>query len=451
MLARILELVSGLRQAGVAVGTAELVDAVEALSAVDHWERDTVYAVLRSALVKEHRYFEVFDYLFEQIFSLPFLVPTAGVENEEGKIVSSELREKMMAALWDEDPRAFYRRLAQELTARYLPRRGPLWFSTFLGVEAVAQRIGRQAGVLPASFRGGSSGGSGGSGSSVGTGQIAAAEELLKAVRQQVAAYRYQHRKEQGLVFPDDEAWRDLPFNQATPEEQRYLKQLVRQLARKIATRPAGVKRQGGKEKINFRRLWRKSLSSGGIPFDLCWEHLPPRKARLFVLLDISRSMNRIVSFFVELLFALHQEFSHIRAFLFVNSLVEVTRFIEREEPGESLNVIVNRGGEGLSGLTDYGEVLEEFCRSYVEELTAKTTVIILGDGRNNYFPTREENLEEIKRRCASVFWLNPEPRWQWGTGDSAMRIYAPFCDGVFECSNLRQLEEFVQELVRKK
>ena len=51
------------------------------------------------------------------------------------------------------------------------------------------------------------------------------------------------------------------------------------------------------------------------------------------------------------------------------------------------------------------------------------------------------------RHRARHVYWLNPEPRAYWGTGDSILGEYAVHCDNVFECRNLRQLEHFVTEL----
>jgi uncharacterized protein with von Willebrand factor type A (vWA) domain len=45
------------------------------------------------------------------------------------------------------------------------------------------------------------------------------------------------------------------------------------------------------------------------------------------------------------------------------------------------------------------------------------------------------------------VYWLNPEPRSYWNTGDSIVGEYGNFTDGTYECRNLRQLESFVEKL----
>jgi uncharacterized protein len=71
----------------------------------------------------------------------------------------------------------------------------------------------------------------------------------------------------------------------------------------------------------------------------------------------------------------------------------------------------------------------------------------VLGDARNNYHASGAPALKEIARRAGHLFWLNPEPIVAWDSDDSAMREYTTFCDGVFECRNVRQLRSFISDL----
>ncbi|NPV93070.1 MAG: VWA domain-containing protein [Firmicutes bacterium] len=430
MLEQVQELAGGLRTVGVMVGTSDLIDALNALRALKTPERPLVYAVLKSALVKEPRHFEAFDLLFSQVFFQNGAVGDPG---------AGDLEERLEQARWSPDPGAAYQRLAQELVEEYLQHRDNNWTANQEMLDLITSRIATQAGLV--AMPGMSSG------SLTGQGQ---GGQFYAILRRQVAGYQYRRRGRRDLLLPDSASMRQLAFSQATAEQKRQLRRLIRQLAKRIANRSAGMLRRGGKNRISFRRLWRKSLSSGGIPVELCYERPRKKRSRLFVLLDVSNSMRATVSFFLELLFALSEEFSRIRAFLFVNSLTEVTQYIDRDDLSKTVEKIVNPGRMGVSGPTDYGESLAQFTAEYLEEITRKTTVIILGDGRNNQFPTGEENLLEISRRCANLYWLNPEPPWMWGFGDSYMPVYQPYCHQVFECRNLEQLERFIQHLVLK-
>jgi uncharacterized protein with von Willebrand factor type A (vWA) domain len=44
--------------------------------------------------------------------------------------------------------------------------------------------------------------------------------------------------------------------------------------------------------------------------------------------------------------------------------------------------------------------------------------------------------------------YLNPESPQLWGSGDSDMLDYLPFCDATYEVSNLAQLTEAVDRLL---
>lgn len=426
MLKYVQELAAGLRSAGVMVGTSDIIDSINALRVLKDPQRPQVYAVLKSALVKQPRHFETFDFLFAQVFFQNISVSPGKVEN---------LEERLNQAQWSSDPDTAYQRLAQELVEEYLQHRDNLWTANQAMLDLIAGRIAAEAGMV------GMPGMSGGSL----TGQ---GEKFYTILCRQVAGYQYRHRGRKDLMLAETASIRNISFYQSTAEQKRQMRRMIRQLAKRIANRSAGIKRRGGKHQISFRRLWRKSLSSGGIPVELCYERPRRKKSRLLVLLDVSRSMRTIVSYFLELLFALAEEFSNVRAFLFAYALIEVTQFIERDDLSNSIEKMVRTEMKEISGPTDYGYALRQFSRDCLEEVTKKTTVIILGDGRNNHFPAGEENLLEISRRCANLYWLNPEPTWMWGTGDSDMPLFEPYCSQVLECRNLEQLEMFIQRLV---
>jgi hypothetical protein len=74
--------------------------------------------------------------------------------------------------------------------------------------------------------------------------------------------------------------------------------------------------------------------------------------------------------------------------------------------------------------------------------------MIFCGDGRTNGHPSRSELLRALRRRVRRLYWLNPEPRQSWGTGDSAVAEYRPHCDEMAEVRNLRQLSYWVQTML---
>ncbi|MGH9199205.1 MAG: VWA domain-containing protein, partial [Acidimicrobiia bacterium] len=133
----------------------------------------------------------------------------------------------------------------------------------------------------------------------------------------------------------------------------------------------------------------------------------------------------------------------------FVDTVDEVTRYFG---PGVDLPEALSRiateaEAVWLDGHSDYGNSFSRFEERYGAEITPRATMIITGDARNNYRPPRAEILGELADRARAVYWLNPEPRSYWDSGDSVMGRYAPYCDGTYEVRTLRQLEGFVEHL----
>ena len=101
------------------------------------------------------------------------------------------------------------------------------------------------------------------------------------------------------------------------------------------------------------------------------------------------------------------------------------------------------------NGSTDYGQMLEDFRNNVMKDVNGKTTVIILGDARNNYGDPRNEILREVYDKAQRVIWLNPEPRSAWNVGDAEMDKYSPCCHQTEVCNSLTHLERVVGNLLR--
>jgi uncharacterized protein with von Willebrand factor type A (vWA) domain len=168
------------------------------------------------------------------------------------------------------------------------------------------------------------------------------------------------------------------------------------------------------------------------------------------VIADISGSVAAFARFTLHLVYAISSQFSKVRAFVFIDGLDEVTDYFEGVDDITEAIHRVNTEADvvWVDGHSDYGHALSVFWERYGQEVGPKSAVIILGDARNNYHASQSWIVKEIQHRARNVFWLNPEPRSYWDTGDSIVGEYATWCDGVFEVRNLRQLEAFVDHLV---
>jgi uncharacterized protein with von Willebrand factor type A (vWA) domain len=101
---------------------------------------------------------------------------------------------------------------------------------------------------------------------------------------------------------------------------------------------------------------------------------------------------------------------------------------------------------------SDFGSVFGEFLAEHSSAVTRRTTVLVLGDGRNNGKDANIAAFEEITRRARETVWLTPEPRFSWGLGGCDLPRYAEFCDRVRVVRDLTGLEnaaaEFAAEAV---
>lgn len=228
-------------------------------------------------------------------------------------------------------------------------------------------------------------------------------------------------------------------------EEMRVaIEQLVRKL-KDIVTRRWAIQSSGI---LDIKKTLRRASRYNGVPLDLTYKKKPPRKGKIVTLCDISGSVWSAARFMLNMLYSLHECFSKVRTFVFVSRLAEATGIFDGNDINDAIEKVMTGIDLDYNALTDYGETFHEFQKSYLHILDRKTTLIILGDGRSNYFNPGERALEEMREKCRRVIWLNPEPEKFWSYGDSEMSTYMAYCHEVRPCQNLNQLANFIQELV---
>jgi uncharacterized protein with von Willebrand factor type A (vWA) domain len=241
----------------------------------------------------------------------------------------------------------------------------------------------------------------------------------------------------------------DIDFMHASREELVLLRKAITPLTRKLAVRLARKRRHGRKGPLDFRSTVRHSLSYGGVPADPQFKFPRPSKPEIMVVADISGSVAAFARFTLQMVYALSSQFSRVRSFVFIDGIDEVTDYFKStDDIGHAIHRINTEADViWVDGHSDYGHAFETFWERYGRQIDTKTTVLMLGDARNNYHSSQAWVVDEISRRARHVYWLNPEPRSYWDTGDSIVGQYAVHCDGAYECRNLKQLERFVEQL----
>jgi uncharacterized protein len=241
----------------------------------------------------------------------------------------------------------------------------------------------------------------------------------------------------------------DVDFLNASPEQLAAVRQAVQLLGRKLAARLVRKRRHHRRSALDFRRTIRKSLGNGGVPADLVFRKPHPSKPEIMLIADVSSSVAAFAGFTLQLASVISSEFSRVRSFAFTDGIEEITDDLSSapDITAAVRNISSRPGVVRLDGHSDYGMVLESFWERWGPQIKAKTSVIILGDGRSNYHASRSYVLRAIRQRARHLYWLNPESAHTWDSGDSIISEYGKFCDEVVECRNLRQLKAFVEAL----
>lgn len=271
-------------------------------------------------------------------------------------------------------------------------------------------------------------------------------KEIEAEIRRRLVADRGAEAMAKTLRKPLPE---DVEFMHASRDEMQNLKKALGPLTRKLAARLARKRRHGRKGPLDFRNTVRHSLSYGGVPAEPKFKYPRPAKPELMVVADISGSVAAFARFTLMLVYAIQGQFSKVRSFVFIDGIDEVTEFFKSTEDVQEAVHRVNTEADvvWVDGHSDYGHAFEVFWERYGKDVGPKTTVLLLGDARNNYHASQAWVVKEIRQKARHVYWLNPEPKSYWNTGDSIVGEYGTHTDGVFEVRNLRQLEGFVEKL----
>ena len=221
--------------------------------------------------------------------------------------------------------------------------------------------------------------------------------------------------------------------------------ELVRKMAKKLAARHARRRREFRRGQLNMPRTMRASVANDGLMFDLHWRRTRKEKPQILAVCDVSGSVAAYAKFLLLFLYSLQDVLPRVRSFAFSSNLGEVSELFEQHPVEKAIELVNWKYG----GATDYGTAFTDFARLALDDINSNTTVIILGDARNNKGDPKLEIMQSIYQRSRQVIWLNPESRRAWGTGDSEMPRYQSACHFAAECNNLKQLERIIDQLLK--
>ncbi|MEX2329009.1 MAG: VWA domain-containing protein [Nitriliruptoraceae bacterium] len=454
LLARVLDLHGALRRSGVSVAATASIDAARCLAHVDLARREQVRAALATSTLTTAAHRALFDDLFD--LYLPARVPANTGDGDPGVLVATgprdldERLDEVADALdgeGDERLRDLARTLVTELgavagrdgTVAHYAYRVQRALSSDDLLRRLARHIdhpdGAQTETLEDRLR------------------RDRFEARLDALRDEVdAQVRHRTAARRGA---DDVAARlqhaplvDRDLLRMSPADQRELQATLRPLARRLAVRMSARRQRSGSGRVDLRRTVHRAMSTGGIPFEPRLVARRVQRPELFVLCDVSGSVASFSRFTLMLVHALQGQFSRVRSFAFIDTMDEVTRWMDTDDlAGAVASLTAGADLVRRDGHTDHGHALQGFAERWGRDVGPRTTVLVLGDARNNHRQAGAWVLREIHDRARHVYWLNPEPRRHWDTGDSIASAYARHVDEMVEVRNLRQLAGFVERI----
>ncbi|MCL7427729.1 VWA domain-containing protein [Streptomyces sp. YS415] len=441
---RLTSLVAALRAHGIRIGTGETVDAGQAVAALGLTDRERLREGLAATLLHGTAQRPVFD----PVFDLYFPRGVGGPEQEAAG--REELRDRLAQALAAND-RALLGRLAVEAVdgfGGYGSSPGSDGWSSYQTLDRLRPQ------TLLARVRDDVRAQGGGTGF---------ADRLLEdEIRRRIEAFRALVTAEARRRVAERRGRDEIARRAVAPSADRVdflfagkaqlaeLRRAVQPLARKLATRLAARRRRAARGSIDLRRTLRGSLSTGGVPMKPVLRRRRPVRPELVLLCDVSGSVSGFSDFTMLLVQALHDQFSKVRVFAFVNRIDEVTGLLVHgaaDPEGLGTRIRAEATLTGWHGSSDYGVALGEFAERYGDAVGPRTTVFVLGDARTNMSDPNLAAVRRITERARRVYWLNPEQTTSWGTGDSAAPEYAELVE-MHECRNARQLSDLVSRLL---
>ncbi|MCH2170990.1 VWA domain-containing protein [Myxococcota bacterium] len=468
---KILEFADILRKSGIRVSTAETIDAFEALDLLSLDEREQFRDTLRATMVKRGEDVPTFDELFDLFWSGFYdslrdsfgdaanRLGDFGVDLDELLKQISQMLEGMDGDMGD------LSELAQAMLTADLNQIEQLIMAAanaaeinienFLQIGFFSRRTLEQMGLddaggelrdLAAALEA----------AGMDPQQLAALREfidgLMDAARKSVRNFTERELQKQNHDYMEKfrrETLLEKSFYHLSEEEVRKMREVVERLAQKIKNILSIRRRRLNKGKLDLHQTLRKNMALGGVPFNLIFKQRKKDRPKLVILCDVSSSVANVSRFMLQFCYSLQEAFSKIRSYVFVAELGEVTHTMEEGDINEAIEEALEGGGViNVYTRSNFGHAFHHFWQNYLSAIDNKTTVLILGDARNNYNDARAWCLRDIHNKAKNVVWLNPESPSAWGFGDSVMDRYRPYIDVAEECRNLRQLNAVIDRLI---
>ena len=459
----LVEFVEALRGVGIAVGPSETVDAGRVMTVLGLGDREVLREGLACAVLRRADHRDTYDAMFDLWFPAALGARTVVSDDDDPDAAKDGLPTRDVEGLRDalvqmlsgnEDMANIDDRLAAmvaqivEAFGRYNSSRGPS-YSSYQALKAMAldELEGRLLAGLLAPYGEEPTPTQEQIAKAIAGKRIAQLRQLVESETKRRTAEQLGRQHVQTYSIP--QLAENVEFLRASGDQLRQMRRVVAPLARTLASRLAARRRRSRAGQIDLRKTLRKSMSTGGVPIDVVLKKPHPARPELVVLCDVSGSVAGFSHFTLLLVHALRQQFSRVRVFAFIDTTDEVTEMFGADA---DLAVAVQRitreaGVYTRDGHSDYGHAFVSFLDKYPTALSPRSSLLVLGDGRNNYRNPEVGLLTHMVAASRHAHWLNPEPKHLWGSGDSAVPRYTDVI-AMHECRSAKQLAAVIDQLL---
>jgi len=460
-----------LRKSGIRVSVAEGIDAFNALDELSLDDREIFRDGLRAAMVKRGDDIAAYDELFELFWSGFYDNLRQAFDQMEGDLGGAgidldQLLKQLAEMMKEMDGNLDLSELAKALLTQDLSQlenmirqaaeeAGTGRIENMLQVGFFSRRTAEQLGLEGASqelenlverMRA----------MGMGDAQIQQMQELMRklmeTVRRTVRNFTERELQQQNHNYMEKfrrEMLTEKSFYHLTEDEIARMREVVSRLAQRIKNILSIRKKRLKRGKLDLHQTLRRNMARGGIPFEVVYKTRRKDRPKLVILCDVSSSVANVSRFMLQFMYSLQEAFTKIRCYVFVAELGEVTSVFQDKDISTAIEKALD-GGDVINVYTrsNFGYAFHEFWKNHLATIDKKTTVMILGDARNNYNDAKAWCIRDIQNKAKNLVWLNPESPSAWGFGDSVMDRYMPYCDIVEECRNLRQLSRVVDQII---
>ncbi len=434
--------ISALRGSGIRISISESTDAMRAVALMGYGDREVLKDALSVALAKSQTEKEIFEECFERFFAFDAF-STREADSDAPLEPDLDTQDSLLTQMLLSGDNAGLS-VAMSNAARHVDITGIKFFTQKgLYIQKIMQQMGLEG--LNRDIKR--------------LGQEAmkerakrlelAKEALFETVRDYVEQ-QYDLFASSATEEMIEQYLRNIGLSNVEQRDFHRMRGIVQKMTKRLNTLYSRRRKTANRGLLDFKNTLRKNIIYGGLLFEPKWKKRKVDRPDVVAICDVSRSVKAVSRFLLLFLYSLNEILERIRTFIFCSNLIEVTHVFDEYAVEEAVaRIDTGTGLDIIMGRTDYGGALLDFKESWLETVTEKTTVLILGDARNNYGDPRTEILREIKERSRRLIWLNPETEPFWGTGDSEMKKYLPHCHLVRKCNTLNNLERLVEILMR--